>query len=66
MGGIDLRDRSVIELGAGTGLLGIVATLLGKGCFVCREQFTAVVKLAFLHPHAEVHMKATHVNCDIS
>ncbi|XP_075567210.1 protein N-lysine methyltransferase METTL21A isoform X1 [Pelecanus crispus] len=31
MGGIDLRDRSVIELGAGTGLLGIVATLLGKG-----------------------------------
>ncbi|XP_042730920.1 protein N-lysine methyltransferase METTL21A isoform X3 [Lagopus leucura] len=28
MGGIDLRDRSVIELGAGTGLLGIVATLL--------------------------------------
>ncbi|NXH21629.1 MT21A methyltransferase, partial [Bucco capensis] len=29
VGGIDLRDRSVIELGAGTGLLGIVATLLG-------------------------------------
>ncbi|XP_074767294.1 protein N-lysine methyltransferase METTL21A isoform X2 [Athene noctua] len=29
MGSIDLRDRSVIELGAGTGLLGIVATLLG-------------------------------------
>ncbi|NXF00887.1 MT21A methyltransferase, partial [Smithornis capensis] len=28
MAGIDLRDRSVIELGAGTGLLGIVATLL--------------------------------------
>ncbi|XP_010191939.1 PREDICTED: protein N-lysine methyltransferase METTL21A isoform X2 [Mesitornis unicolor] len=28
MEGIDLRDRSVIELGAGTGLLGIVATLL--------------------------------------
>ncbi|NXI73958.1 MT21A methyltransferase, partial [Anseranas semipalmata] len=34
MGGIDLRDRSVIELGAGTGLLGIVAALLGK-FFVC-------------------------------
>ncbi|NXN58672.1 MT21A methyltransferase, partial [Rynchops niger] len=34
IGGIDLRDRSVIELGAGTGLLGIVATLLGKGFFV--------------------------------
>ncbi|NXM83681.1 MT21A methyltransferase, partial [Oenanthe oenanthe] len=31
MGGVDLRDRSVIELGAGTGLLGIVVTLLGKG-----------------------------------
>ncbi|NWT14596.1 MT21A methyltransferase, partial [Vireo altiloquus] len=28
---IDLRDRSVIELGAGTGLLGIVVTLLGTG-----------------------------------
>ncbi|XP_061858000.1 protein N-lysine methyltransferase METTL21A isoform X2 [Colius striatus] len=30
IGGIDLRDQSVIELGAGTGLLGIVATLLGS------------------------------------
>ncbi|NXU65308.1 MT21A methyltransferase, partial [Horornis vulcanius] len=29
MEGIDLRDQSVIELGAGTGLLGIVVTLLG-------------------------------------
>ncbi|NWR51339.1 MT21A methyltransferase, partial [Regulus satrapa] len=29
--GIDLRDRSAIELGAGTGLLGIVLTLLGAG-----------------------------------
>ncbi|XP_010115882.1 PREDICTED: protein N-lysine methyltransferase METTL21A isoform X3 [Chlamydotis macqueenii] len=28
MGGVDLKDRSAIELGAGTGLLGIVATLL--------------------------------------
>ncbi|KFV81232.1 Protein N-lysine methyltransferase METTL21A, partial [Struthio camelus australis] len=28
-GSVDLRDRAVIELGAGTGLLGIVATLLG-------------------------------------
>ncbi|NXN93059.1 MT21A methyltransferase, partial [Rhinopomastus cyanomelas] len=34
-GGIDLQDRSVIELGAGTGLLGIVATLLGKSFLVC-------------------------------
>ncbi|NXE45570.1 MT21A methyltransferase, partial [Casuarius casuarius] len=31
-GSVDLRDRAVIELGAGTGLLGIVAALLGKGC----------------------------------
>lgn len=29
-GDVDLRGRSVIELGAGTGLLGIVAALLGK------------------------------------
>ncbi|NXS32013.1 MT21A methyltransferase, partial [Pomatostomus ruficeps] len=29
MESIDLRDQSVIELGAGTGLLGIVVTLLG-------------------------------------
>ncbi|NXK02851.1 MT21A methyltransferase, partial [Herpetotheres cachinnans] len=35
MGGIHVRDRSVIELGAGTGLVGIVATLLGKSFFVC-------------------------------
>ncbi|NXS71898.1 MT21A methyltransferase, partial [Pandion haliaetus] len=45
MGGIDLRDRSVIELGAGTGLLGIVATLLGKGFFFLtgtKEPFRAL------------------------
>ncbi|NXN44144.1 MT21A methyltransferase, partial [Rhinoptilus africanus] len=42
IGGIDLRDRSVIELGAGTGLLGIVATLLGKGFFV--SLFKAIYK----------------------
>ncbi|XP_068542104.1 protein N-lysine methyltransferase METTL21A isoform X2 [Anas acuta] len=27
MGSVDLRDRAVIELGAGTGLLGIVSTV---------------------------------------
>ncbi|NWU49444.1 MT21A methyltransferase, partial [Dromas ardeola] len=42
IGGIDLRDRSVIELGAGTGLLGIVATLLGKSFFV--SLFKAIYK----------------------
>lgn len=51
MEGIDLRDRSVIELGAGTGLLGIVVTLLGKGFFVVSFKAT-VVKLAFLRVHA--------------
>ncbi|NXR51837.1 MT21A methyltransferase, partial [Hippolais icterina] len=35
MEGIDLRDRSVIELGAGTGLLGIVVTLLAQGSCYC-------------------------------
>ncbi|XP_019410167.1 PREDICTED: protein N-lysine methyltransferase METTL21A isoform X2 [Crocodylus porosus] len=29
-GAMDLQERSVIELGAGTGLVGIVATLLGR------------------------------------
>lgn len=33
MGSVALQGRSVIELGAGTGLLGIVATLLGKFFF---------------------------------
>lgn len=33
-GGIDLQGRLVIELGAGTGLLGIVAVLLGKFLFM--------------------------------
>ncbi|XP_067844188.1 protein N-lysine methyltransferase METTL21A isoform X2 [Heptranchias perlo] len=31
LGAIQLRDRTVIELGAGTGLVGIVAALLGSG-----------------------------------
>lgn len=52
MGSVDLRDRAVIELGAGTGLLGIVATLLGKGWFVCLKRFTAVLKLPLLQLHA--------------
>ncbi|NWI43437.1 MT21A methyltransferase, partial [Picathartes gymnocephalus] len=40
---IDLRDRSVIELGAGTGLLGIVVTLLGKGFFVAFVSVSCVL-----------------------
>lgn len=30
MGAVELRGCSVVELGAGTGLVGIVAALLGK------------------------------------
>lgn len=53
MEGIDLRDRSVIELGAGTGLLGIVVTLLGKGCFVASfKAIHSCSKTAFLHEYA--------------
>ncbi|NXE06833.1 MT21A methyltransferase, partial [Lophotis ruficrista] len=41
MGGVDLKDRSAIELGAGTGLLGIVATLLGtKEPALCRALYS--------------------------
>ncbi|NXP03162.1 MT21A methyltransferase, partial [Thinocorus orbignyianus] len=56
IGDIDLRDRSVIELGAGTGLLGIVTTLLGKGfcLFAGLKEFATVVKLALLHLRARV------------
>ncbi|NXH69772.1 MT21A methyltransferase, partial [Hydrobates tethys] len=45
MGGVDVRDRSVIELGAGTGLLGIVATLLGE-----LLMFNRTKKPAWLRP----------------
>eukprot|EP00074_Homo_sapiens_P084180 XP_016858934.1 protein N-lysine methyltransferase METTL21A isoform X9 [Homo sapiens] len=31
MGAVELRGRSAVELGAGTGLVGIVAALLGGG-----------------------------------
>ncbi|XP_031457121.1 protein N-lysine methyltransferase METTL21A isoform X1 [Phasianus colchicus] len=62
MGGIDLRDRSVIELGAGTGLLGIVATLLGARVTITdREPALEFLELnvwanlpSELHPRAVV------------
>ncbi|NXN68556.1 MT21A methyltransferase, partial [Himantopus himantopus] len=58
IGGIDLRDRSVIELGAGTGLLGIVATLLGKGFFFFKKkQFTTVTSIICLR-HTLFHLGA--------
>ncbi|XP_075464633.1 protein N-lysine methyltransferase METTL21A [Ascaphus truei] len=43
-GGIDLRERSVIELGAGTGLVGIVAALLGANVTITDRE----VALEFL------------------
>ncbi|NXL95105.1 MT21A methyltransferase, partial [Alectura lathami] len=55
MGGIDLRDRSVIELGAGTGLLGIVATLLGlldlKHCIPNALFMTSTTCLRYILPY---------------
>lgn len=37
MGKVDLKGKRVIELGAGTGLVGIVAALLGKNEYLFRE-----------------------------
>ncbi|NXO72132.1 MT21A methyltransferase, partial [Phainopepla nitens] len=54
MEGIDLRDRSVIELGAGTGLLGIVVTLLGKGFFVVSTKEPAGVRALYSTCRARV------------
>ncbi|XP_033921322.1 protein N-lysine methyltransferase METTL21A isoform X1 [Melopsittacus undulatus] len=52
MGGIDLRDRSVIELGAGTGLLGIVATLLGAHVTITDR----AAALEFLESNVEANL----------
>lgn len=40
MGAVDLRGCSAVELGAGTGLVGIVAALLGK-CDTCIHAFVS-------------------------
>ncbi|NWW52658.1 MT21A methyltransferase, partial [Pedionomus torquatus] len=57
IGGIDLRDRSVIELGAGTGLLGIVATLLGKGFFCAHVTITdRAAALEFLESNVRANL----------
>ncbi|XP_052530898.1 protein N-lysine methyltransferase METTL21A isoform X1 [Tympanuchus pallidicinctus] len=60
MGGIDLRDRSVIELGAGTGLLGIVATLLGARVTITdREPALEFLELnVWANLPSELHPKA--------
>ncbi|XP_053554608.1 protein N-lysine methyltransferase METTL21A [Bombina bombina] len=39
-GAVDLQDRSVIELGAGTGLVGIVAALLGSQVTITDREMT--------------------------
>lgn len=39
MGKVDLKGKRVIELGAGTGLVGIVAALLGKNEYLCEYFF---------------------------
>ncbi|NXD80081.1 MT21A methyltransferase, partial [Halcyon senegalensis] len=57
IGGIDLRDRSVIELGAGTGLLGIVATLLGKDLFCAHVTITdRAAALEFLESNVQANL----------
>uniref|UniRef100_A0A8D0GJ55 Protein N-lysine methyltransferase METTL21A n=1 Tax=Sphenodon punctatus TaxID=8508 RepID=A0A8D0GJ55_SPHPU len=52
MGGIDLRGHSVIELGAGTGLLGIVATLLGAHVTITDRE----AALAFLESNVQANL----------
>ncbi|NXD08793.1 MT21A methyltransferase, partial [Nothocercus nigrocapillus] len=48
-GGVDLQDRDVVELGAGTGLLGIVAALLGKGRGRARPHTRAWLRVHLMH-----------------
>ncbi|XP_048342991.1 protein N-lysine methyltransferase METTL21A isoform X2 [Sphaerodactylus townsendi] len=52
MGDIDLQGRSVIELGAGTGLLGIVAALLGAHVTITDRQ----AALAFLRSNVQANL----------
>ncbi|XP_015261429.1 PREDICTED: protein N-lysine methyltransferase METTL21A [Gekko japonicus] len=52
MGDVDLRGRSVIELGAGTGLLGIVAALLGAQVTITDRE----AALAFLKSNVQANL----------
>ncbi|XP_042302965.1 protein N-lysine methyltransferase METTL21A isoform X2 [Sceloporus undulatus] len=52
MGGIDLQGRMVIELGAGTGLLGIVAALLGAHVTITDRK----AALAFLESNVRANL----------
>ncbi|NXN14529.1 MT21A methyltransferase, partial [Indicator maculatus] len=58
IGGIELQDRSVIELGAGTGLLGIVATLLGKGFFF---ELRSLYSKCCIYGHVLLYCLGAHV-----
>nr|XP_056717512.1 protein N-lysine methyltransferase METTL21A isoform X2 [Euleptes europaea] len=51
-GEVDLRGRSVIELGAGTGLLGIVAALLGAHVTITDRE----AALAFLKANVQANL----------
>ncbi|XP_054828269.1 protein N-lysine methyltransferase METTL21A [Eublepharis macularius] len=52
MGDIDLRGHSAIELGAGTGLLGMVAALLGAHVTITDRK----VALAFLESNVQANL----------
>ncbi|XP_060112884.1 protein N-lysine methyltransferase METTL21A [Heteronotia binoei] len=52
MGDVNLRGRSVIELGAGTGLLGIVAALLGAQVTITDRE----AALAFLKSNVQANL----------
>ncbi|CAI5761886.1 Uncharacterized protein PODLI_1B024144 [Podarcis lilfordi] len=54
MGGIDLQGRLVIELGAGTGLLGIVAALLGAQVTITDRK----AALALLESNVQANLPA--------
>nr|XP_033801002.1 protein N-lysine methyltransferase METTL21A isoform X2 [Geotrypetes seraphini] len=55
MGAVNLQGRSVIELGAGTGLVGIVAALLGAHVTITDRQ----VALEFLESNIQANLPTT-------
>ncbi|XP_055107262.1 protein N-lysine methyltransferase METTL21A-like [Symphalangus syndactylus] len=52
MGAVELRDRSAVELGAGTGLVGIVAALLGAHVTITDRK----VALEFLKSNVQANL----------
>ncbi|XP_078536442.1 protein N-lysine methyltransferase METTL21A isoform X1 [Lissotriton helveticus] len=61
MGTIDLQKRSAIELGAGTGLVGIVAALLGADVTITDRK----VALEFLESNVRANLP-THIQQNVS